>query len=253
MQSILIISKNNGKIEKQIKSLTRDIEQLDLNIVDYQSNPIDSKNKNSIGINEVRNFQKKLYFKPLKSKEKAVVLKNCENLTVEAQNALLKVLEEPPANTTIILTASSANSFLPTVLSRCKIIELEKENSSLSEKETSQYFNILISLISSKVGERLKLAQDLSKNKEDALSWLEKMILTVRHILLFSFSNTSNSNNKEHFSLLTSHFSLPQRRNLSVSQYVNILMSLTQTHTVLSTTNANPRLVLENLFLNLQS
>ena len=66
--------------------------------------------------------------KPFKGKTKVVVIQSYESITKEAQNALLKVLEEPPANTLIIILTLKKEFLLPTILSRCKIINLKEEN-----------------------------------------------------------------------------------------------------------------------------
>lgn len=217
MQSFLVISKDPKKIEKYIEETSGNFEihTFDLTIIDNQDK--------TIGIGEIRNFQKQIFLKPIKSKTKAVVLKNCENLTAEAQNALLKVLEEPPKNTIIILTASSINNFLPTILSRCKIIDY-KEKRKVSEEETEDFEKILKEIKNKGVGERLKLAQDLSKNKEETINFLEKVILVARKKLL-------ELDNQEY--------------------YLGLIRKIQQTHRIISSTNANLRLMLENLFLNL--
>ena len=67
--------------------------------------------KNSIGVEEIRRMRADLQIKP------------AEKLTVQAQNALLKTLEEPPEYAVIILIANGLVSFLPTVLSRCVVLQ----------------------------------------------------------------------------------------------------------------------------------
>ncbi|MDE2025028.1 MAG: hypothetical protein KGJ07_00880, partial [Patescibacteria group bacterium] len=118
MISILLVSKTKEAREAYVAQLCTalHIDQFDRTIFQPQT---------SLGIDDVREIQKKALFKPLKSSEKAIIIYDAHLATTEAQNALLKLLEEPPTNTRIILTASSIRPFLPTVLSRCKIIELD--------------------------------------------------------------------------------------------------------------------------------
>lgn len=210
MQSLIIASKNQEIRENEISKICREfkIDHFDITIIE---------NEKSLGIEEIRNLKKTIFLKPFKSTKKAVVLKNAQTLTIEAQNALLKLLEEPPADTIIILSSQRADSFLPTIISRCKIIEIKEKT---KDKIPDDYLNILKSLKNYGVGERLKLAQDLSKDKESALDSLEKMILALRIEML-----------KE-------------------NGFANSIRSLQKTHTILSTTNANPRLIMENLFLS---
>ena len=50
------------------------------------------------------------------------MVNNCQNLSEEAGNSLLKIVEEPPLDTVIILIAESSRSVLPTIVSRCRKI-----------------------------------------------------------------------------------------------------------------------------------
>jgi len=72
-----------------------------------------------IKIEQIRALKHRLRFKPLEGRYRVTVINNCQHLKVEAANALLKVLEEPPANNIIILTAIEITALLPTIVSRC--------------------------------------------------------------------------------------------------------------------------------------
>ena len=63
--------------------------------------------------------------KPYSSRYKIYIVKNAQDMNQEAQNALLKTIEEPPQYVIIMLLATSANRFLPTVLSRCMVLNLK--------------------------------------------------------------------------------------------------------------------------------
>ncbi|WP_297132234.1 DNA polymerase III subunit [Terrisporobacter sp.] len=77
---------------------------------------------NSIKIAQIRNLQSDIVIKPHK-KYKIYIIDKAEKMTVEAQNALLKTLEEPPEYAIIILIANNKESLLPTIKSRCEIIK----------------------------------------------------------------------------------------------------------------------------------
>ncbi len=79
--------------------------------------------KNVIRIEQVRSMQEELAFKPLEAKKKAVIINQAETLNLNAANCLLKTLEEPPEDSILILVACSTAGMLPTVLSRCQIIQ----------------------------------------------------------------------------------------------------------------------------------
>ena len=75
----------------------------------------------SIGIDEVRQIQTFLSRKPIQSPHNTVYLKDAHLLTIYAQNALLKILEEPPGNSEIYLVTDQPDMLLPTILSRVQI------------------------------------------------------------------------------------------------------------------------------------
>ena len=72
-----------------------------------------------IKIEQIRALKHRLRFKPLEGRYRVTVISNSQYLKVEAANALLKVLEEPPENNLIILTAFETTGLLPTIVSRC--------------------------------------------------------------------------------------------------------------------------------------
>lgn len=79
---------------------------------------IDAENSSSLGIDIVREIKKFLWQKPLKSKKRTVIVQGAEELTREAQNAILKILEDAPKSALIILIATSIERLLPTIISR---------------------------------------------------------------------------------------------------------------------------------------
>jgi DNA polymerase-3 subunit delta' len=80
---------------------------------------ISSPPRTKIGIDAIRDIIASVSVTPKLGVGKAVIIENAEMLTVEAANALLKVLEEPQGRTMFILTADSVNALLPTIRSRC--------------------------------------------------------------------------------------------------------------------------------------
>ena len=78
--------------------------------------------KESVGIDEIRSLQNFLYQKPVFSPKRTVIIRDAEDLTPEAQNAILKILEEPPAQSLIIFIANNYDNLFPTVLSRLQKI-----------------------------------------------------------------------------------------------------------------------------------
>lgn len=84
----------------------------------------DHENKNSFGIKPIRDLREKLFIAPNESAQKVFLIFNIEELTLDAQNALLKSLEEPPAHTRLIFTCDNKYNLLDTILSRVTVYKL---------------------------------------------------------------------------------------------------------------------------------
>ena len=82
------------------------------------------------------------YIKPIESKRKVFVLEHAELMSAEAQNAMLKILEEPPDSVIFILLTTSAALLLPTIRSRCLTLTLrepETDRAFTYIKQNSEY------------------------------------------------------------------------------------------------------------------
>ena len=73
-----------------------------------------------IKIDQIRTLCQTLAMKPYEARVRVVIISNAQAMNPAAGNALLKMLEEPPANTVLILLASHASDLLPTIVSRCQ-------------------------------------------------------------------------------------------------------------------------------------
>jgi DNA polymerase-3 subunit delta' len=78
-----------------------------------------------IKIQEVRDATLALQLRPVEGKKKILLVEDAHRMTPEAQNALLKTLEEPPGSAHIVLTTSRLRSILPTVISRCQRVRFQ--------------------------------------------------------------------------------------------------------------------------------
>lgn len=176
-----------------------------------------------IKIEQIREMQTKIIEKPIISKKKVYVIDNADLMTKEAQNCLLKTLEEPPEYIVIILIVSNDNKMLTTIKSRCMKINFEK----ISDEELKKYLmnncginnineNILTLcdgsigkslIVKEKIEEYLKLdnifsdlnksicsvvnsAEILYKNKEDINEYLDYI-----NVILYRFAHDNLWNN----------------------------------------------------------
>ncbi|MDR3594307.1 DNA polymerase III subunit delta' [Clostridium sp.] len=90
---------------------------------------------NSFGVDDVRNIISEVNKKPYEGDKKVLILYKCDKLTTQAQNALLKTIEEPPKGVYLILLSDSLEIILDTIKSRCQIYKLTP----LNKEETSTY------------------------------------------------------------------------------------------------------------------
>ena len=98
----------------------------------------------SFHIESIREIKNTLWLAPNESEQKIYILLNVENMTAEAQNALLKSLEEPPSHARFILTCDNRRSLLDTIISRSTVYSLEpptREECALALREKFSGFS----------------------------------------------------------------------------------------------------------------
>ncbi len=142
--------------------------------------------KKSIGIAETKEAVKFLVEKPFNLGQKIIIVWQAEKMTREAQNSLLKTLEEPPSYASVILVAKTQNDLLETLVSRCKNVSAE------SRKDTIIYTpaegvvgKSLAEVLKMSYGQRLDWAGEISKEeREDIIEMLEEWIKEGRGVIL---------------------------------------------------------------------
>lgn len=126
----------------------------------------------SLKIDQIRQVQKKIIEAPIISEKKVYIIDDADLMTTEAQNCLLKTLEEPPEFVTIILIGSRENNFLSTIKSRCTIIKFQDIENEKIKQYLSQNYGIsdisenMLEVFSGSIGkaEQLKSKQELYNN-----------------------------------------------------------------------------------------
>jgi DNA polymerase-3 subunit delta' len=105
--------------------MSLNFEHPDVRIVTNELYGVKSGASEQISVDTVRKMKSEVFIKPYGDK-KIYIVPNAEKLTVQAQNSLLRILEEPPPYSTIILVCENLDAILPTVLSRCVLIRFGK-------------------------------------------------------------------------------------------------------------------------------
>ena len=104
------------------KILKKEIGKENVDAIHYRNK------KASIGVSEVRDIIEEVYKRPYEGDKKVIVIYDAEKLTIQAQNALLKTIEEPPNGVYILLLTTNLESLLDTIKSRCQIYKLTPIN-----------------------------------------------------------------------------------------------------------------------------
>ncbi len=162
---------------------------------DTNNNPdfvLISPDGNNIKIEQIRDIQKRIQEKPIISEKKVYIIDNADLMTTEAQNCLLKTLEEPPEFAVIILIGSNSNTFLPTIKSRCTIMNFNK----ISDEEMTKYLrekcdvkNIdqnMLYMYQGSIGKALEL-----KEKQEEYKNIENIINNIDRYDLIDFINNA--------------------------------------------------------------
>lgn len=154
----------NTNLQVRIDYINQAIAELNLN-PNHQDLLYFKEDK--IGIEVAKMIKDHFAYKPQQSKGKAVVIENADKITPESQNALLKTIEELPKHSLFIISASSNSIFLPTLLSRCQVIQLTQLNQNLDENELLQ----IDKLFNMNTEERFCFIEK-TKDREELFSWI---------------------------------------------------------------------------------
>jgi DNA polymerase-3 subunit delta' len=240
-----------------------------------------------ISIDQIREMERSACLKPFEGRNRVFIIDSAEQLSPEGANSLLKTLEEPPPNVQLILLAANEELLLPTVRSRCQRLELRPlpitvvERALIEQWEaTPEQATVLARLssgclgwavgalrddsVTSKRAERLsallhltgvgraerftyanKLASQFSKDRESLREVLLLWVSLWRDLLLVKVGCRDLIINIDQEELLdneTSNYNLNRIKGF-IESLQHALKELIQ--------NANPRLVLEVLMLNL--
>lgn len=222
---------------------------------------LELKNDQLIKIEHIRDLIYKLSLKPYMAKYKIAVIDAAENMTDEAQNALLKSIEEPKSNTVIILITSAPDRLKRTILSRAQKInfgsvEYEDYKHLLPKKLSEEQKGLIRDFASQKPGLARRIAQD-----DEFLSNLARMGRQLTRLLspdyskrLLLVNELSESETQEliyTLDLWQNKLEL-DLRNKPLKKSAAAISHLIEARDLLSK-NINTKLLLTNLMLNLDA
>jgi len=131
MQSIILLSDEKKQVEEFLKK-----NFTDENIIIYLY-----PEKSEYSIDQIRNLKKEVKY--FNQKKRIYVFYEFDHSSLEAQNAFLKIFEEPPKNVTFILTTKNIYSIITTITSRAKIVNLKNQfkNLDLIDKNIDNFIS----------------------------------------------------------------------------------------------------------------
>lgn len=160
---------------------------------------------NSIGVDDIRTqINADVAIRPYSGRYKVYLIGEAEKMTTQAQNALLKTLEEPPEYAVILLLTSNVNTLLPTILSRCVMLEMKPVRDELvkeylcTKMQVPDYkADVCVAFARGNIGKAKALAssEEFEKVKSEALSLLKyiqemdlnEIIAAVKKITEYKF------------------------------------------------------------------
>ncbi|SHK09887.1 DNA polymerase III subunit [Tepidibacter formicigenes] len=188
----------------------------------------------SFKINQIRNMHSDIIVRPYKNK-KIYILDDSDKMTVQAQNALLKTLEEPPEYAVLILIAKNSATILDTIKSRCEIIKFSPlpligiENYLINYKNIDKdKAKVLSSFSMGILSNALELlnSEEFNKKREEIENYINIMI--SKNVVDILNINSSLENNKEDINnildILTTYFRdiLLIKENVNENIIINI-------------------------------
>ncbi len=154
---------------------------------------LDHEKPGSIGVDDIRRLNNDIVIKPYSSRYKVYIIREAEKMTEQAQNALLKTIEEPPEYAVILLLTNNFGAFLPTITSRCVRIQLTP----VPDKTLIKYLKtegvpdyqarICAAFAQGNVGKALKLAgsEEFNQIKDEALRLVKNIKKMEQFDVLF--------------------------------------------------------------------
>jgi len=142
--------------------------------------------KREILVDQIRELKRDVYIMPNEAMQKAYIVKDADTMNINAQNAFLQILEEPPAHAVFILRAKNPAALLPTVRSRC--VELKTMHVEDKYEFSDELDGLVSDFLTSLEGDNIALMRCMFRlEKLDRLAFAtfltsarEKIVLSLR-------------------------------------------------------------------------
>lgn len=208
----------------------------------------------NIKIDQIRQIQAKVSEAPIISEKKVYIIDDADLMTKEAQNCLLKTLEEPPEFVTIILIGSNESNFLSTIKSRCITIKFE----SLNPIEISDYLknnfpdegisSNIIEASNGSIGKALIL-----KDKKDLYQSIDTIFNNIEYLDLIDTLNKAEiiyKSQDDKYDILEYINIILYKKSKENLQYLNAISIVEETKKRLKA-NSNYNMTIDNLIMTI--
>lgn len=152
---------------------------------------LNPEGKNSIGIEEVKELQQSMRFKPFQEKVQVGVILDAQKLTHQAQNSMLKSLEDSSETSIYILSVDNEKNLLPTIRSRGVILYPKREEGKEKDVivEKSNIENVMETFFDLTPIEQFNIIEEYSESREDSLTFINALEETLREQLELDIKN----------------------------------------------------------------
>jgi len=133
----------------------------------------------SLHVDLVREIRASAYLRPNEGRYRVFILENAQNMTIQSQNAMLKIIEEPPNGVIFILICDNKSSLLPTILSRVGALTI----ASLDDAHCEEALTVLSALFSGDEIKALEILCAYEKDRQGLLNLLTQMKLQVAQVI----------------------------------------------------------------------
>ena len=242
--------------------------------------------KASIGVDDIRTqVNADIQIKPYQSPYKIYIIDDADKMTENAQNALLKTIEEPPEYAIVLLLACSTQNLLPTILSRCVVLDLKPIDKRLVkeylmnklqipdyvaeiaadfsggnigkaikyassddfESKKEEIFHILRYIDDMEIHEIITGIKTISENKTSVNDYIDLMMLWFRDVLMLKATNNPNLLLfKDEFEIIKK-----QAKTRSYDKIENIIRSMEEARAKLKA-NVNIDVTMELMLLSIK-
>ena len=139
---------------------------------------------NTFSVDAIREIRDNAFVVPNESDKKIYILKNGQNMNEQAQNAILKILEEPPSYVFFVIVTTSKSTMLETVLSRVQVFSLLSEEEKITDKEMALVKNMVSAIMNINEIDLMEQTAVFQKNNQLAKTILELLTEVFRDALV---------------------------------------------------------------------